>query len=303
MLRFLSACGCILALASASIFAQPANPKDDPSRIGARDVGKGVNLYSMEKEIALGRQLAQEVQRQTKVVDDPLIAEYVNRMGQNLVRNSDAKVPFTFQVIEGESPNAFAFPGGYVFVFTGLIKIADEEDELAAAMAHEIAHVAARHMTREATKSQLATLATLPIAVLLGGGFGGYAIHQAANFVMPVAFLRFSRQDEVEADYLGVQYLYSAGYDPNGAVSIFEKIESLGRKRPTAVSRILSTHPMDAARIQKTEREIAQILPARPDYIVTTSDYDAIRQRVIALDAHKPAPPKQPTLRRSTDPN
>src|SRR3954451_14860295 len=163
-MRYPSAVVCLLGVAAGVVCAQDSNrnKKDDPAQIGNRDVGKGVNLYSLEKEIALGKQLAQEVQRQAKVVDDPLIAEYINRIGQNLVRNSDAKVPFTFQVIEGDSPNAFALPGGYIFVYTALLKIADEEDEVAAAMAHEIAHVAARHMTRQATKSEIVNLASIP---------------------------------------------------------------------------------------------------------------------------------------------
>ena len=295
---FLCTRRCLLALACTAIFAQSPGSKDDPSRIGARDVGKGVNFYSLEKEIALGRQLAQEVQRQAKLVEDPLIAEYVSRIGQNLVRNSDAKVPFTFQVIEGDSPNAFALPGGYVFIYTALIKIADEEDELAAAIAHEIAHVAARHMTKRATKSEIVRLATVPLGVLLCNGLGAYAACQSVGLAIPAAFLHFARQDESEADYLGVQYLYSAGYDPNGAISIFEKLESLEKKTPGAVARILSTHPMDAARIQITEREIARILPAHSEYVINTSDYTAIRQRLITLDPRKKSPDDHPTLRR-----
>ncbi len=171
-MRILSASVCLLAVGSVALLAQNPKKKDDPSQIGSRDVGKGVNIYSIEREIALGKQLAQEVQRQAKVVEDPLISEYINRIGQNLVRNSDAKVPFTFQLIEGDSPNAFALPGGYIFVYTGLIKLADEEDELAAALAHEIAHVAARHMTKQATKSEIVNLASIPAAVILGGGIG-----------------------------------------------------------------------------------------------------------------------------------
>src|SRR5260370_38090848 len=168
--------------------------KEGPGQIGNGDVGRGVNLCSLEKEIALGKQLAEEVRRQAKGVEAPLISEYVNRIGQNLVRNSDAKVPFTFQVIEGNSPNAFALPGGYVFVYTALIKIADEEDELAAAMAHEIAHVAARHMTRQATKSQIVSLAGIPASVILGGGLGGVVIRQGATVRGNATFLRFSRE-------------------------------------------------------------------------------------------------------------
>ena len=296
-------CGlaCLLALAATPAFAQDTSrkTKDDPAQIGNRDVGKGVNFYSLEKEMALGKQLAEEVRRQAKVVDDPLVSEYINRIGQNLVRNSDARVPFTFQVIEGDSPNAFALPGGYVFVYTALIKIADEEDELAAAMAHEIAHVAARHMTRQATKSQLARLAGGGAGVMLGGGLGGVLARQGADFGIPAAFLRFTRQDEAEADYLGVQYLYAAGYDPNGAISIFEKLESLERKQPGAVARIFSTHPTDATRIQKTEQEIGRILPAKDAYVVNTSEYTAIRQRLISGETRQKAPENgRPQLRR-----
>jgi predicted Zn-dependent protease len=290
-MRLRCALACLLAVATSAVFGQDSSrsKRDDPAQIGNRDVGKGVNLYSLEKEMALGKQLAQEVQRQAKVVEDPLVSEYINRIGQNLVRNSDAKVPFTFQVIEGDSPNAFALPGGYVFVYTALLKIADEEDELAAAMAHEIAHVAARHMTKQATKSQIVNLAGVPVGVILGGGIGGAVIRQGANFGIPAVFLHFTRQDESEADYLGVQYLYAAGYDPNGAISIFEKLESLEKKRPGTVARIFSTHPMDATRIQKTEQEIGRILPAKAEYVVNTSEYMAIRQRMISLEARKKA--------------
>ncbi len=283
-MRILSASVCLLAVGSVALLAQNPKKKDDPSQIGNRDVGKGVNIYSIEREMALGKQLAQEVQRQAKVVDDPLISEYVNRIGQNLVRNSDAKVPFTFQVIEGDAPNAFALPGGYVFVYTGLIKLADEEDELAAALAHEIAHVAARHMTKQATKSEIVNLASLPAAVILGGGLAGIAARQGANLGVPAVFLHFTRKDEAEADYLGLQYLYAAGYDPTGAISIFEKMESLQKNKPGTLARIFSTHPMDADRIEKAETEIGRILPARDEYVVNTSEYRDIRERLITLE-------------------
>ena len=285
--------------------------KDDPNQIGNRNVGKGVNFYSLEKEMALGRQLAQEVRRQAKILDDPIITEYVNRLGQNLVRNSDAKVPFTFEVIDGPEVNAFALPGGYVFVYTGLIKMADEEDEFAGALAHEIAHVAARHMTRNATKGQLAQIGTIPLSIALGG-WGGFAARQAAGVGIPMSLLRFQRKDETEADYLGVQYMYAAGYDPNGAISIFEKLEALQRKEPGAVSRLFATHPMDADRIAKTQEEIQKILPSRPNYVVTTSEYTRIRERLMAQEAGRktdptsnrpklkigPAPGDRPTIRR-----
>jgi predicted Zn-dependent protease len=283
-----------------SLYAQ--SKRDDVNQIGNRDVGKGINFYSLEKEMALGKQLAQEVQRQAKIVDEPLISEYVNRLGQNLVRNSDAKVPFTFRVIDNDAPNAFALPGGYVFVNTGLIELAEEEDELAGAVAHEIAHVAARHMTRRATKSQIASMASLPLSLLLGG-WAGIIAGPAAGIGVPMSFLSFSRADESEADFLGVQYMYVAGYDPTGIISMFEKLDALDRRKPGTVSRLFATHPMDADRIEKTQKEIERILPARDQNVVNTSDYHDMRERVFTREAHrKPAEQEtRPTLVRPTE--
>ncbi len=261
--------------------------KDDPSQIGNRDIGKCLNFYTTEKEISLGKQLAEEVARQSKLNTDPTIAEFINRLGQNLARNSDAKFPFTFQVVEDDVPNAFAFPGGFVFVNTGLIKLASEEDELAGAIAHEVAHVAARHMTCQATKGQIAGIASIPASILLGGGLGGYAARQAMGIGTQTAFLRLSRGAESEADYLGTQYLYAAGYDPMGAISIFEKMESMQKSKPGTFGRIFSTHPMDADRIDKTQKEIQKILPAKAEYVVNTSEYVAVRARLIARDARQ----------------
>jgi predicted Zn-dependent protease len=288
--RAFAATFALLGLIGASASAADKK-KADPHQIGSRDVGKGINFYSLEKEMALGKQLAQEVERQAKLNEDPIISEYVNRVGQNLVRNSDAKVPFKFQVIEADELNAFALPGGYVFVNTGLIKMAEEEDEFAGAVAHEIAHVAARHLTRQATKSEIANLLTIPLTVLLGG-WTGMAVRQGASVAIPMTFLSFSRKDEAEADYLGLQYMYAAGYDPNGAISIFEKLASLSRRRPGIVSKLFSTHPMDGDRIRNAEKEIQEILPARPEYVVTTSEYHAIRERLFELESRqKPAEP------------
>src|ERR1039457_6488103 len=222
-MRLLTTAILSIALATGASAADQKNKKDDPTQIGGRDVGKCLNFYSTDKEMAWGKQLADEVARESKIDDDPILAEYVNRVGQNLARNSDAKVPFTFRVIDGEELNAFALPGGYVFVYTGLIKLASEEDEFAGALAHEIAHVAARHMTCQATKSQIAGVAGAIPDVLLGG-WTGLIVGQATNAAIPMTFLSFTRHDESEADYLGVQYMYAAGYDPTGAVSIFEKL-------------------------------------------------------------------------------
>src|SRR5438045_157960 len=209
-----------LAVLVALTTAVAKDKKKDPDEIGNRDVGKGVNFYSIEKEISLGKGLAQDVERQAKIVDDPTIAEYVNRVGQNLVRNSDAKVPFTIKVVDSEDVNAFALPGGFFFVNSGLILKADTEAELAGVMAHEIAHVAARHGTRQATRGRSPNLATIPLIFM--GGWAGYGIRQAASVLIPVGFLQFSKTFESEADLLGLEYMYKTGYDPEAFVDFFE---------------------------------------------------------------------------------
>ena len=290
-MRSLSA--VILTVVFAAVAAHAADDpkakkKDDPNQIGNRDTGKCLNFYSIDKEIAMGKQLAEEVVRQVKTNDDTLLGEYVNRVGQNLVRNSDAKVPFTFRVIEDESPNAFALPGGFIFVNTGLIKIASEEDEFAGAVAHEIAHVAARHLTCRATKGQIASILSLPLGMVLGG-WTGYAVRQGAAVGVQTLFSSFSRADETEADYLGVQYMYATGYDPNGAVSIFEKLEALQRSKPGLGARVFGSHPMDAQRIDNTQKEIQRILPSKPEYVVSTSEYHDMRERLIESQSRRKA--------------
>jgi predicted Zn-dependent protease len=279
---------------------KPGDKKKNPDEIGNREVDKGINFYSLEKEIALGKQLAQEVERQAKVIDDPVIAEYVNRVGQNLVRNSDAKVPFTIKVLDTEEVNAFALPGGFFFVNSGLILKAESEAELAGVMAHEIAHVAARHGTKQATRGELANIATIPLIFM--GGWAGYAIRQGAGLAIPMGFLTFSRSFEREADYLGLQYLYKSGYDPTAFVDFFEKIQSLEKKKPGTVSKVFSTHPMSDDRIKAAQDEIQKILAPKPEYVVNTSEFNDVRAR-LAMMHNKRKPdgedPNRPRLRRA----
>ena len=274
--------------------------KNDVDAIGNRKIG-GMDWYSIEKEIRLGKEYAQQLEQSMRMVQDPVINEYVNRIGQNLVRNSDAKVPFTIKVVDDDSVNAFALPGGFFYVNTGLILAADEEAELAGVMAHEIAHVAARHATRNATRAELANLLSIPL-IFVGGGIG-YAAREAVGIGLPMTFLKFSRGFEAEADYLGLQYMYKAGYDPNAFVAFFEKLEAQEKKKPGTLAKAFSTHPQTPDRIQKSQQEIATILPPREQYIVTTSEFDQVKARLATIEnRHRLDDSKdknKPTLRRT----
>ena len=280
---------------------RPKSAKKDVEAIGERDVGKGVNFYSIEKEIAMGKRMAQDVERHSKIVDDPVIAEYVNRVGQNLVRNSDAKVPFTIKLIDSADVNAFALPGGFFFVNSGLMLRADSESELAGVMAHEIAHVAARHGTRQATKGQLVQIASIPLLFI--GGWTGYGIYQASSFLIPMTFLKFSRGMESEADFLGVQYLYKAGYDPTSFIDFFEKMLADEKRRPGTMSKLFRSHPPHGSRIRKTQKNIDQLLPSKSEYVVNTSEFLQVKARLEQLVLRRKETsddPNKPRLRRTS---
>jgi predicted Zn-dependent protease len=276
----------------------------DVYAIGHRNVGGGLDFYSLEKEIALGKQLAQQVDSEAKFINDPVVVNYVNRVGQNLVRNSDARVPFTIKVIDSDVVNAFALPGGFFYVNSGLILHADSEAELAGVMAHEIAHVCARHGTKDMTKQSIVQLASIPAMIFIPYTWAGYAIYQGMNFAIPLTFLRFSRRDEAEADFLGTQYMWKAGYDPNAFVAFFEKVEADEKKQPGTIPKIFDTHPPTPERIEAVQQEIATILPARAEYIETTSDFDQVKARLQRIDANlRVKDSNGPTLRRQTDEN
>jgi predicted Zn-dependent protease len=282
----------------------PKNSKEDVEAIGNRGVGKGINLYSLEREIGLGKGLAQEVERSSKLIDDPVVTEYVNRVGQNLVRNSDARVPFTIKVIDSDEVNAFALPGGFFYVNSGLILRAQEESELAGVMAHEISHVTARHGTRNATKGELMQFASIPLMILGPVGWAGYGIYQGLNLAIPLTYLKFNRDAEREADFLGLQYMYKAGYDPNAYVTFFERIQADEKRRPGTIPKVFSTHPPTPERIENAQKEIARILPARPEYIVTTSEFDSVKGRLRGIMFARKVQdntPGKPTLRTRTE--
>lgn len=279
--------------------------KNDVNSVGNRGVGKGVNFFSLEKEIAIGKSFAQEVERTSKMINDPVVTEYVNRVGQNLVRNSDAKVPFTIKVIDSDEVNAMALPGGFFYVNSGVILHADEEAEMAGVMGHEIAHVAARHWTKKATKEEIAQFATIPLILLGPGGWAGYGIYEGLNIGAPLTFLKFDRTSEAEADYLGLQYMYKAGYDPNAFISFFEKVEAEERRRPGTIPKIFSDHPPTPDRVTKAQSEITSILPARDEYLVTTSEFDLVKARLRRIENKNKLDDKKagekPTLRTRTE--
>jgi len=278
--------------------------KSDVNAIGNRKMGgRGLgDWYSVESEIRMGKQYAQMVESSSKMVADPVVNEYVNRIGQNLVRNSDAQVPFTIKVIDSDDINAFALPGGFFYVNSGLILAADEEAELAGVMAHEIAHVAARHATRQMTRANWASIGTIPL-IFVGGGIG-YAAYEAAGLALPMTFLTFQRGFEAEADYLGLQYMYKAGYDPNAFIAVFEKIQAQEKKRPGTLAKAFSTHPQTPDRIEKSQEEIRRILPARAQYVVTTSEFDDVKTRLARLENRRKVIDEKeggkPSLRRTS---
>jgi beta-barrel assembly-enhancing protease len=280
--------------------------KTDVDAVGNRNIGcgRGVgNWYTVEGQVARGRVYAQQIESQIKLVNDPVITEYVNRIGQNLVRNSDAQVPFTIKVIDSDVVNAMALPGGFFYVNSGLILAADEEAEMAGVMAHEIAHVAACHYGREMTRANLLQMASIPF-IFMGGAIG-YAGYEAMGLGIPLTFLHFSRGFEAEADYLGIEYMYRAGYDPSAFVSFFEKIQAMEKNNPGTLSKAFDTHPQTPDRIEKSQDEIRKILPAKQQYVVTTSEFDEVKARLAAIEnKHKVIDEKdsnKPSLRRTAN--
>ena len=273
-------------------------PKYDVNLIGERNVGSGLDFYSLDREVSLGRQLSQEVESSSKLVTDPVVNEYVNRIGQNLVRHSDARVPFTIKVLENDEVNAFALPGGFFYVDSGLILAADNEAELAGVMAHEIAHVAARHATKNMTRAQIWNMASVPLIFV--GGPVAYAVSEIAGLAVPLGFLKFSRDAEREADLLGLEYDYATGYDPQAFVQFFEKL-NVEKKKPNLIAKAFATHPMNVERIEAAQEEIRKYLPSRPEYVVDTSEFQEVKARLESLEngrrlGGKSADPGRPVL-------
>ena len=283
--------------------------EDDVNAVGTRNIGgRGMgNWYSTDWEIRNGKQYSMEVEKSAHMVTDPVIVEYVNRVGQNIVKNSDCKVPFTIKVIDSDEINAMALPGGFFYVNSGLIMAADEEAELAGVMAHETAHVCAHHAARQMTKMNYAQIGSIPLIIFTQGSWTGYGIYEATQLAIPISFLKFSRMDEAEADWLGLQYMYKAGYDPQAFIQFFEKIDALEKHKPGTLAKVFADHPQTPDRIAHSEEEIATIMPSRPDYMVTTSEFDDVKARLARLENKRKINDgkggNKPTLRRTASGN
>jgi beta-barrel assembly-enhancing protease len=287
--------------------------EDDVDAVGNRNIGgRGMgNWYSTDWEIRNGKSYSMEIEKSAHMVTDPVVVEYVNRVGQNIVKNSDCKVPFTIKVIDSDEINAMALPGGFFYVNSGLILAADEEAELAGVMAHETAHVCAHHAARQMTKLNYAQIGSIPLIIFTQGSWTGYGIYEASQLAIPIAFLKFSRTDEAEADWLGLQYMYKSGYDPQAFIQFFEKIDALEKHKPGTLAKVFADHPQTPDRIARSEDEIATIMPARPDYVVTTSEFDDVKARLARIENKRKLNDgkggNKPTLRRAggtnNDPN
>jgi len=269
--------------------SQPVKVKtgsiEDVNAVGNRDIGgRGVgNWYSTDTEIKMGKTYADQIEKSTRMITDPVVVEYVNRIGQNIVKNSDCKVPFTIKIIDSDEINAMALPGGFFYVNSGLILNADEEAELAGVMAHETAHVCAHHVAREMTRANYTQIGMIPVMIMVGG-WTGYGIYEGSQLAIPITFLKFSRDFEAQADYLGVQYMYRAGYDPQAFIAFFEKVQALEKRKPGIVSKAFSDHPQTPERILHSQEEIARILPARDEYTVSTSEFDDVKARLARIE-------------------
>jgi predicted Zn-dependent protease len=275
---------------------QNLSPKNDVNEIGNRKVAHK-SMISTEKEIAMGKQYATQIDHSAKIISDPVVNEYVNRVAQNVARNSDLTIPLTVKVLDSPEINAFALPGGFLYVNSGLIMAADEEDQIAGVMAHEIAHVAARHWASQMTKMTLLQYAMIPM-IFVPMSYPVYlGVSQALNFGVPVAFMKFNRNAEAEADYLGLQYMYKAGYDPSSYPAFFGKIMDEERRSPGSMSSVFADHPPTPDRIIKCEEEIQKILPEKNEYLVSTSEFNDVKGRLqTVLTNRKKGAKAGPTL-------
>jgi predicted Zn-dependent protease len=300
----------ILGMSVAS-FAATTRRHGDVENIGNRSIATRVwgifpNFISLEKEIQIGQQISTEFEQAAKLVEDPVISEYVDRVGQNIVKHSDAKVPFHIKVVDTDEVNAFAFPGGFFYINKGLLLEAENESELAGVMAHEISHVVARHATAMMSKQQILQFAQIPL-LFVGGYWAQMALQNGLGLGINLGLLGVTRESEKEADQLGIQYLWNSGYDPNSFVSFFEKLQDKEKSKPGRLSGWFRTHPYTLDRIAASLDE-QRYLPEKENYMVNTSEFDRVKSRLLAIDNAMKADSqaaqvdqKKPTLKRRTN--
>ncbi len=287
-------------LLSTTLTSRADDKKDDVDDIGNRNVAHK-SIISQEKEIAIGKQYADQIDKQAKILKDPVINEYINRVAQNIARNSDLKIPLTIKVIDDPSINAFTLPGAFMYLNTGTILAADEEDQVAGVIAHEIGHAAARHWASTMTKATILQFSMIPLMFIPMTYPVYMGVMEAYMNGVPLAFLKFSRKDEQEADFLGLQYMYKAGYDPNAFVGFFGKVMDEERRQPGSMAKVFADHPPTPDRIIAAEEEIQKILPKKPEYLVSTSEFDDMKARletVISQRKRQKDTDSGPTLRK-----
>ena len=252
-----------------------------------------VNLYSLEREIALGRQLADELERQVRLVDDPILSEYVNRVAQNIARQSEVRMPIIVRIIEAGDLNAFTLPGGHIYVNSAMLKLTESEAELAFVLAHEIGHATARHATRQASRDQLITLGSIPATIF--GGWTGAALRQLVRGGSELGLAKSSRNFESQADELGLQFLETAGYDATAASDVFERIALTERQQPDLFNRLHSSHPLTESRIQHAQKILSTIASKRDEWVVNTSEYETMRRRAVEVEDKRIAAERRQT--------
>ena len=298
--------------------------KYDVEHIGRRGIGHGFNIYNRTRERQLGASLAAAFDHNTKVITDPVINEYINQLAQRIVRNSDAEIPFIIKVIDaGDIPRAYGLPGGFLYVDSALLLAAESEAELASLMAHEIAHVAARHATRALTRKNLYSFGG---SLSLLAGPIGIVLQDAGGVAGPLTVKKFSRESEYEADLLAIEYAYAAGYDPEALLSALEKLHAMEATRgnvfdkvPGAhfashvpfhdrIARGFSNYPLMEERIHRLQSEITAFLPDRKDYILDTNEFQDVKAHLISLRGplqirqhSENENPKAPVLRRAPE--
>ena len=280
-----------LLLTAATYVVATDRRHGDVENIGRRNINGRVwgvfpNFVSLEKEVQLGSQLAMQFEQTAKLIEDPVVTEYVDRVAQAIVKKSDAKVPFKIKVVDTDEVNAFALPGGFFYVNKGLILEAETEAELAGVMAHEISHVAARHATERLSKGQLLQFAAIPALIFAGPAYGtlsSVAFQNGLGLGIDLAVLGITRESEGEADQLGIQYLWNSGYDTSAFASFFEKLKAKEKNKPGAFASFFRTHPSVESRIEESARE-EKVLPSKSEYIVSTSEFDRVKARLVAMD-------------------